>query len=88
MDNYIIITLNMFSYKNQVYIVTNNNDMIYIGNYSIEALPNAISILAHEKNIYNVKISGANKYSQLVEYGIETAEMTNFNERKIKVEVM
>lgn len=88
MDKYIIINLNMFTRGNQVFIVAPGEDMMQVGAYPIEQLPEVISNLAHERDIYNVKIAGGTKYSQLVEYGIETAEMTKYNERKIKVEVM
>ena len=89
MDNmYIIINVNMFARDNQVFIVAPGQDMAQVGAYPIESLPEVIIDLAHEKNIYNVKIAGGTKYSQLIEYGIETAEMTKYSERKIKVEVM
>lgn len=88
MDKYIIINVNMFARGNQVFIVVPNEDMKQIGAYTIEQLPEVITNLAHENNIYDVKIAGGTKYSQLLEYGIETTEMINYNERKIKVEVI
>ena len=88
MDKYIIINLNMFARENQVFIVAPNEDMVQVGAYTIEDLPKIVTDLAHSSDIYNVKIAGGTKYSQLVEFGIETTEMTKYNERKIKVEVM
>ena len=88
MDKYIIINVNMFARENQVFIVPPEEDMIQVGAYTIEQLPEVISNLAHENNIYNVKIAGGTKYSQLLEYGIETTENLKYNERKIKVEVI
>ena len=88
MDKYIIINVNMFARENQVFIVSPNEDMMQVGAYTIEQLPEIISSLAHENNIYNVKIAGGTKYSQLLEYGIETTENLKYNERKIKVEVI
>ena len=88
MDKYIIINVNMFARENQVFIVAPEEDMIPVGAYTIEQLPEVISNLAHENNIYNVKIAGGTKYSQLLEYGIETTENLKYNERKIKVEVI
>ena len=88
MDKYIIINVNMFARGNQVFIVAPNQDMKQIGAYTMEQLPEVITNLAHENNIYDVKIAGGTKYSQLLEYGIETTEMINYNERKIKVEVI
>ena len=88
MDKYIIINVNMFARENQVFIVAPEEDMIQIGAYTIEQLPEVISNLAHENNIYNVKIAGGTKYSQLLEYGIETTENLKYNERKINVEVI
>lgn len=88
MDKYIVINVNMFARGNQVFIVVPNQDMKQIGAYTMEQLPEVIANLAHENNIYDVKIAGGTKYSQLLEYGIETTEMINYNERKIKVEVI
>lgn len=88
MDKYIVINLNMFARENQVFIVAPNEDMVQVGAYTIEDLPKIVTDLAHSSDIYNVKIAGGTKYSQLVEFGIETTEMTKYNERKIKVEVM
>lgn len=88
MDKYIIINVNMFARGNQVFIVVPNQDMKQIGAYTMEQLPEVVTNLAHENNIYDVKIAGGTKYSQLLEYGIETTEMINYNERKIKVEVI
>ena len=88
MDKYIIINVNMFARENQVFIVAPEEDMTQVGAYTIEQLPEVISNLAHENNIYNVKIAGGTKYSQLLEYGIETTENLKYNERKIKVEVI
>jgi hypothetical protein len=78
----------MFARENQVFIVAPNEDMVQVGAYTIEDLPKIVTDLAHSSDIYNVKIAGGTKYSQLVEFGIETTEMTKYNERKIKVEVM
>jgi hypothetical protein len=44
--------------------------------------------LAHESDIYNVKIAGSGKYGQLIEFGIGSNEMLKYNERKINVEVI
>ena len=88
MDKYIIINVNMFARENPVFIVTPNEDMYQVGSYTIEQLPEIISQLAHDRDIYNVKIAGGTKYSQLLEYGIETTENLKYNERKIQVEVI
>ena len=88
MDKYIIINVNMFTRGNQVFIVAPNEDMKQIGAYTMEQLPEVIANLAHENDIYTVKIAGGTKYSQLLEYGIETTEMLKYNVRKIKIEVI
>lgn len=88
MDKYIIINVNMFTKKSQIFVVAPNEDISQIGAYSIEELPNIITDLAHSANIYNVKIAGGQKFAQLIEFGIETNEMTKYNERKIKIEVI
>lgn len=88
MDKYIIINVNMFAHENQVFIVAPEEDMMQVGAYTIEQLPEIISTLAHESNIYKVKIAGGTKYGQLIEFGIGTSEMLKYNERKIEVEVI
>lgn len=88
MDKYIIINLNMFAAENQVFIVAPNEDMAQHGAYTIEQLPAIIAELAHQTDIYHVKIAGNSKYAKLVEYGIETTEMSKYSERKIEVEVI
>ena len=88
MDKYIIINVNMFARENQVFIVAPNEDTMQVDAYTIEQLPEIISQLAHESDIYKVKIAGGTKYGQLIEFGIGTSEMTKYNERKIEVEVI
>ena len=78
----------MFAHENPVFIVAPNEDMYQVGSYTIEQLPEIISQLAHDRDIYNVKIAGGTKYNQLLEYGIETTESLKYNERKIQVEVI
>ena len=88
MDKYIIVNINMFARENQVFIVSANKDIMQVGAYTIEQLPEIISSLAYERDIYNVKIFGGTKYGQLLEQGIEKTENLKYNERKIKVEVI
>jgi hypothetical protein len=85
MDKYIIINVNMFARDSQVFIVAPNEDLMQVGAYPIEELPNIVTDLAHSSDIYTVKIAGSSKFSQLIEFGIETNEMTKYNQRKIKV---
>ena len=88
MDNFIIINLNMFSNNSQVFMVSAEKGMVKQGDYTIEQLPAIITQLAHESNVYNVKISGNNNYSKLITYGVEMAEMIKYNENKIQIEVI
>lgn len=88
MSKYIVINLNMFAKENQIFIVAPNEDSMQVGAYSIEQLPAALIKLAYENNIYDVRIAGNSKYAQLVEFGIEQAEMTKYETRKINVEVI
>lgn len=88
MDKYIIVNINMFARENQVFIISANKDIMQVGAYTIEQLPEIISSLAYERDIYNVKIFGGTEYGQLLEYGIEKAENLKYNERKIKIEVI
>ena len=88
MDKYIIIIVNLFARNSQVFVNYENENPSFIGGYTLEELPKVIVNLAHTENIYKVKITGANKFSQLIEFGIEQNEMTKYNENKIEVEVM
>lgn len=88
MNKYIVVNLNMFAKENQVFIVSPNEDTFQIGVYTIEQLPKALLKLAYDQDIYNIRIAGNSKYSKLVEFGIEQAEITKYNERKINVEVI
>ena len=88
MDKYIIININIFALQNPVFIVSPGEDMMQVGAYTIEQLPEIISNLAHENDIYKVKIAGGTKYGQLIEFGIGSSEMLKYNERKIEVEVI
>lgn len=87
MDKYILVNINMFAHQSKV-LVTDHKNLNLMANYTIEELPEVISQLAHEHNIYTVKLAGSGKYSQLIEYGIETTEMKKYNENKIKIEVI
>ena len=79
MDKYIIVNINMFARENQVFIVSANKDIMQVGAYTIEQLPEIISSLAYERDIYNVKIFGGTKYGQLLEQGIEKTENLKYN---------
>lgn len=88
MDNKIFILIDMFSLNSKIMLVTSETEPTEIGSYSIKQIPEAVIALAHEHNAYNVQISGGEKYSKLIEYGIESAEMAKYGENKIKVEVI
>ena len=88
MDNKIFILVNMFSLESKVVLAAPGSEPLELGSYGIKQIPEAVVALAHEHNTYNVQISGGEKYSQLIEYGIESAEMAKYNENKIKVEVI
>ena len=88
MDKCIIVNIDMFSKKNKIFICSDIESPTLIGNYSVEELPQVIVDLARGESIYSVKIIGANKFSQLIEFGIAQKEMTKYNENKIKVEVI
>ena len=88
MDKYIIVNINMFAVDSQVSVVSAENGVTEIGRYPIEELPNVVTQIAHDGDIYKVKIIGGAKYSQLIEFGINTNEMLKYNERKIEIEVI
>ena len=78
----------MFSLESKIMLAAPGAEPIELGSYGIKQIPEAVVALAHEHNAYNVKISGGEKYSQLIEYGIESTEMAKYSENKIKVEVI
>ena len=87
MDNFILVNLNIFSKNSQVLIAGPEGAKDF-GVYDIEQLPAVLAQLAHESQTYSIKIAGSGKYAQLIEYGIETAEMAKYNENKIEIEVI
>ena len=87
MDKYILINLNMFAKESKVFVADAEN-LNLIQTYTIEQLPDIITTLAHEQNIYKVKIAGDSKFAQLIDYGITTKEMFKYNENKIEIEVI
>ncbi len=87
MDKYILVNVNMFAHESKVF-VSDHENLNLITSHTIEELPKVISQLAHEHDIYTVKICGGGKYSHLIEYGIESAEIAKYSENKIKVEVI
>jgi hypothetical protein len=88
MDKYIFINIDMFSKKSEIFISSNTESPILIGKYTIEELPKVVVDLAHGESIYSIKIIGGSKFSQLIQYGIETNEITKYNENKIEIEVI
>ena len=89
MDNYIVVNMNMFALKSPVFITDSTGATEVIGAYALTELPKVIVELAHDKNIFKVKLNaGANKFAQLVEYEIGSIENTKYSERKIEIEVI
>lgn len=88
-EKYIVANLNMFTKNNQVFIVAENEDTTQVaGQCTIEELPTLITELAYKENIYKVKLAGSGKYAQLIEFGINMAEIQKYNEKKIEIEVI
>lgn len=79
----------MFAKENQIFIVSPESEASeQVAVATIEDLPRIIMQLSEENGIYDVKIAGNSKYSQLVEYGIMQEEFTKYKNRKINVEVI
>ena len=77
MDNYIVVNMNMFALKSPVFITDSTGATEVVGAYALTELPKVIVELAHDKNIFNVKLNaGANKFAQLVEYEIGSITKT------------
>ena len=88
MDNYIILNMNLFTYENKLFAATADGGVETIGSFTIEELPKIITAYAYDNNIFKVKMTGSEKYSQIIEFGIGMEEMKNYSERKIEVEVI
>ena len=87
MDKYILINLNMFAEESKVFVADAEN-LNLIQSYTIEQLPDVITALAYEQDIYKVKIAGDSKFAQFIDYGITTKELFKYNENKIEIEVI
>lgn len=88
MDKYIIANINMFDRASPIFIVAPNEDIVQLGAYTVEELPDAIINQAYKNEIYDIKIAGGSKYSLLIEHEIEVREMLKYNNKQIKIEVM
>ena len=53
MDKYIIANINMFDRASPVFIVAPNEDIVQLGAYTVEELPDAIINQAYENEIYD-----------------------------------
>ena len=87
MDKYIIVNLNMFTFGHQVFIMS-SNAMNHYGSYETEDLPSALIAAAYENGIETIKVSGNKQYAEMIVNEIEVLEKMNYNQRKIKVEVI
>jgi len=88
MDKYIMVNLNMFSATHSIVVCGPGDTVEYLGAQALGHIPKFVAQYAHENNIYKVKLIGAAKFAQLIEYEIQTLEMTNYNENKIEIEVL
>jgi hypothetical protein len=88
MDKIIYINVDPFSKNSSIYIAYEGANPSFVGSYNLEDIPSAIVELSNELGVNSVKIVGAGKFSQLIEYGIIDKEMTKYNKNKIEIEVI
>ena len=88
MDKYIMVNLNMFAATHSIVVCGPGDAVEYLTSQPIAHIPKFVAQYAHENDIYKIKLIGASKFAQLIEYEIQALEMTNYNENKIEIEVL
>ena len=78
MDSKIVVAVNMFTINQSVYLP--NGEIVHA---SLKKLPELVSDLCYEKDIYTVEIRGAGTYIPKVIRNIEETELTKYNAHKI-----
>lgn len=88
MDNkYILINFHLFTLQTDIFIGDNESMELY-SKVPLRDVVEVITILAHDKDIYKVKLVGDKQFSKSFIHIIEEEESTKFSENKIKVEVV
>ena len=85
---YLVIMFNPFDRQHKVVIAAPGQETVELGSYTMEELPSIVVDAAYATDTYDVKIMNGGKFSQLIEYGIDSTELTKYSTKKIEIEVM
>ena len=88
MNKYIIVNLNLFALESPITIMDSNGGAVICGAYALEDIPEAIVALSREHGISDVKVICNPNFAEMVSTSIMNIEAAQYNENKIKVEVI
>lgn len=87
MDKNIVLAFNLFTLEHSIFI-TGSNSVEKVGQYKLEEIPEVITSLAKEKEIYSIKLGGITSFAEKLIEDIKKEEMTKYSENKLEIEVM
>lgn len=87
MDKTIVLNINMFSLNQPITILDSNGEIELVKYLTMEEIGSRIPYYAYSYEAYNIKILAQEEYGKKIKNDIESWELNNFNQRKLKVEV-
>ena len=87
MDKNIVLAFNLFTLEHSIFI-TGSDSVEKIGQYKLEEIPEVITSLAKEKEIYSIKLGGMTSFAEKLIEDIKEKEITKYSENKLEIEVM
>ena len=87
MDKNIVLAFNLFTLEHSIFI-TGSDSVEKVGQYKLEEIPEVITSLAKEKEIYSIKLGGMTSFAEKLIEDIKEKEMTKYSENKLEIEVM
>ena len=87
MDKSIVLAFNLFTLEHGIFI-TGSDSVEKVGQYKLEDIPEVITSLAKEKEIYSIKLGGMTSFAEKLIEDIKEKEMTKYSENKLEIEVI
>ena len=87
MDKNIVLAFNLFTLEHSIFI-TGSDSVEKVGQYKLEDIPEVITSLAKEKEIYSIKLGGMTSFAEKLIEDIKEKEMTKYSENKLEIEVI
>ena len=87
MDKNIVLAFNLFTLEHSIFI-TGSDSVEKVGQYKLEEIPEVITSLAKEKEIYSIKLGGMTSFAEKLIEDIKEKEMIKYSENKLEIEVM